>query len=119
MSLQVFGAAAFRAAQERGFALAEAAEEAVRALRGDWEVVTPAQMAVVTFRCAPAGLDEPGRDALNRSLAAALVADGYAMISTTILRGRTVLRMCTINPRATEAEVRETVRRLAQAKAQM
>jgi aromatic-L-amino-acid decarboxylase len=35
------------------------------------------------------------------------------MLSTTILRGRTVLRMCTINPRTTEAEVRETIRRLA------
>jgi aromatic-L-amino-acid decarboxylase len=41
-----------------------------------------------------------------------MIADGFAMLSSTALRGQTVLRMCTINPRATEADVRETIRRL-------
>jgi hypothetical protein len=35
------------------------------------------------------------------------------MISTTTLRGRVVLRMCTINPRTAEGDVRETIARLA------
>jgi aromatic-L-amino-acid decarboxylase len=34
------------------------------------------------------------------------------MISSTVLRGRTVLRMCTINPRAMAEDVRETIQRL-------
>jgi len=34
------------------------------------------------------------------------------MVSSTVLRGRTTLRMCTLNPRATEADVDETIARL-------
>jgi glutamate/tyrosine decarboxylase-like PLP-dependent enzyme len=105
MSLQVFGLDAFRAAVARGIRLAEAAEEAVRASAA-FEVVTPAQLAIVTFR------HRGGGDDLQRRLAAALLADGYAMLSTTELCGRVVLRLCTINPRTTEDEVRETVARL-------
>ncbi len=52
------------------------------------------------------------RSEVVRRIAAALAADGFALLSTTELRGRTVLRLCTINPRTTEGDVRETVRRL-------
>jgi len=41
-----------------------------------------------------------------------MIADGFAMVSSTVLRGQTVLRMCTINPRTIEADVRETIKRL-------
>jgi aromatic-L-amino-acid decarboxylase len=112
MSLKVFGRDAFRSALERGFALAEAAEAAVRALPG-WEVVTPAQMGVVTFRCTPPGTADAVRDQLNKALVEAMIEDGFAMISSTVLRGQTVLRMCPINPRTTDDDVQETVRRLA------
>jgi hypothetical protein len=44
-----------------------------------------------------------------------LIADGYAMISSTVLRGQTALRMCPINPRTTQADIRETLRRLEKA----
>ncbi len=49
MSLKVYGAAAFRAAVEHGLALAEHAE---RRLAHDpaWELMTPAQLGIVTFR---------------------------------------------------------------------
>jgi hypothetical protein len=42
-----------------------------------------------------------------------MIADGYAMVSSTLLRGRVALRMCTLSYRATDAEVHETVRRLS------
>ena len=35
----------------------------------------------------------------------AAIADGYAAPSTTVLDGRSVVRLCTINPRTTEREV--------------
>lgn len=111
MSLQVFGRSGFEAAVNRGFELAEVAETAVRELPG-WEVVTPAQMGVVTFRCVPEGMPAGQVDRLNGELASALIADGFAMVSTTVLRGQTVLRLCTINPRATEEDVRTTIGRL-------
>jgi glutamate/tyrosine decarboxylase-like PLP-dependent enzyme len=112
MSLQVFGRAGFEAAVNRGFELAERTERAVDELSG-WEVVTPAQMGVVTFRRVPAGMPAEQVNRLNRELVDEVIADGFAMISSTVLGGRTVLRLCTINPRTTEDDVRQTVGRLA------
>jgi glutamate/tyrosine decarboxylase-like PLP-dependent enzyme len=111
MSLKVFGRSGFQAALDRGFELARVAEAAVRAQPG-WEVVTPAQMGIVTFRWVPPGLEETARDRLNKALVQAMMADGFAMISSTVLRGRTVLRLCTINPRTSDGDVLETIRRL-------
>ena len=107
MSLKVFGAAAFRDAIDRGFHLAEVAERRLRQ-SGRWEILSPAQMAIVAFRHA-------GDDTLNQRLAAALKASGYAFLSTTTLGGRTALRLCMINPRTTEADVIGTIERLEDA----
>ena len=111
MSLQVFGRSAFQEAVNHGFEMAEVAEAATREL-SNWEVVTPAQMGVVTFRCIPEDLSPEELNCLNRELVEEMIADGFAMISSTILREQTVLRMCTINPRTAEADVRETIKRL-------
>jgi glutamate/tyrosine decarboxylase-like PLP-dependent enzyme len=104
MSFQVFGAAAFRSAIDHGFELAEIAERRLRE-PGCWEILSPARMAIVAFRHA-------GDDALNARLAAELKASGYAFLSTTTLRGRTALRLCTINPRTTADDILETIDRL-------
>jgi glutamate/tyrosine decarboxylase-like PLP-dependent enzyme len=104
MSFQVFGAAAFRSAIDHGFELAEIAERRLRE-SGCWEILSPAQTAIVAFRHA-------GEDALNAHLAAELKASGYAFLSTTTLRGRTALRLCTINPRTTADDILETIDRL-------
>jgi glutamate/tyrosine decarboxylase-like PLP-dependent enzyme len=117
MSLQVFGADAFAAALERTFYLAEYAEKQLRA-RNNWEITSSAQMAVVTFRYVPKGQQsgsvESGRriDALNRAIAARMQEQGFALVLTTELRGQTVLRLCTINPRTTEEDIAKTVEAL-------
>jgi glutamate/tyrosine decarboxylase-like PLP-dependent enzyme len=117
MSLQVFGAEAFAAAGERTFYLAEHAEKQLRA-RSNWEITSPAQMAVVTFRYVPQSLRDSAMegarriDALNRAIAARMQAQGFALVLTTELRGRTVLRLCTINPRTTEEDIAKTVEAL-------
>ena len=109
MSLQVFGLAAFRRAVERGLDLARLAEDCLRA-SPRFAVVTPAQLAMVTFRFRTrAGVDE---ESTNRRLVEAVNADGYAMISSTVLAGRTALRLCTINPRTTDQEIEATVARI-------
>ncbi len=102
---------AFRAAVARGIALAEAAEAHLRATP-PWEVVTPAQLAVVTFGYAPPGRSADEVDRLNARLVDALFADGFAAVTSTVLRGQTVLRLSTITPRTTEADVRGTLDRL-------
>ena len=122
MSLQVFGADAFTAAIERTFYLAEFAEQQLLA---DvlWEITTPAHMAVITFRAVPANWKANSSDAtvkkkidaLNRAVAARMQAEGFALVLSTELRGQTVLRLCTINPRTTEDDIRKTIDALAEA----
>jgi glutamate/tyrosine decarboxylase-like PLP-dependent enzyme len=113
MSLKVFGLDAFRQAVGRGVLLAEAAEAVLRE-SASWQVVTSAQLGIVTFRYLAPGRANDEIDALNQEILARMLADGYAMLSSTILRGRPVLRLCTINPLTTEADIRETVQRLEQ-----
>ncbi len=106
LTFRTHGAAAIRAAIARGIELAEFAE---RCVRNDprYEVVTPAQLAIVTFALVGADGDEHARRA------AALAEDGFAAVSSTTLRGRSVLRLCTINPRTREDDVVQTLERLA------
>jgi glutamate/tyrosine decarboxylase-like PLP-dependent enzyme len=111
MSLQVFGRDAFENAIERGIQLAERAESALRSTP-DWEILSPARLGVVCFRRAAPDRSEEELDALQSALVSELVADGYAFLSSTRLRGRTVLRMCTINPRTTDADIDGTINRL-------
>jgi aromatic-L-amino-acid/L-tryptophan decarboxylase len=113
LSLRTFGLAAFREAIARGIEIAEVAQRELQQARG-WEIVTPAQLAVVTFRFNPGGLDEPAVDALQGRMVEAMLANGYAFATSTVLAGRPVLRFCTINPRTTDDEIRETVRRLTE-----
>lgn len=111
MSLKIFGAAAFRRAITRGLELAELAERELRA-RGCWEIVTPARMAIVSFRYAPAGADPEQMERVTQALVGRMMADNFAVVTSTVLHGRTALRLCTINPRTTEDDIRETVARL-------
>src|SRR2546423_10502773 len=104
LSLQTFGVAAFREAITRGFELAELAERELRARKG-WEILSPAQMATVCFRFGES-------DELQTRLVDAMMKDGYALLTSTELRGRACLRLCTINPRTTEADIIGTVDRL-------
>jgi aromatic-L-amino-acid decarboxylase len=113
LSLQVFGLAAFRNAIARGLALAELAEEALRRSSA-WEIVTPAQLAVVTFRCALPGLSEAEADARHARIVEAMTEEGFAVVTSTVLSGRPVLRLCTINPRTSDEDIEETIRRLTE-----
>jgi aromatic-L-amino-acid decarboxylase len=99
MSVHYFGLDAFRTAMERGFELAEFAESKLRAMPG-WEVVTPANMGIVTFH-------HPSADYEN--IHNEMLANGFALATSTVLKGRKVLRFCTINPRTTEDDVTRTL----------
>jgi glutamate/tyrosine decarboxylase-like PLP-dependent enzyme len=88
--------------------LAETAEGMVRTMP-HWEVVSPAQLGVLAIRYAPPGTAQAELDQIQRALVNALIDDGYAMVATTVLRGTTVLRFCTINPRTTVEDLRESL----------
>jgi aromatic-L-amino-acid decarboxylase len=42
----------------------------------------------------------------------AVLQDGFALITSTVLRQRTVLRTCTINPRTTNDDIDRSLERL-------
>ncbi len=111
LSLKAFGLEAFRAAVARGFELARIAEARLRE-SSCWEVVTPAQMGIVSFRYVEAGRSAEELDAMNERAAAGITASGFAVLASTTLLGRTTLRLCAINPRTTEEDIRETIARL-------
>ena len=111
MSLKTFGLAAFREAVEWGITLAELAERRLRQA-GGFEIVTPAQLGVVSFRFVGSGGSAEELEEINQRLVGEMIADGYAVLTSTVLRGQTVLRLCTINPRTTEEEIDETIRRI-------
>ena len=99
---------AFRAAITKGIENAEIVESL---LRNDdcWEIITPAQLGIITFRYRADGLDESVLNELNNHIAQDIIYSGYAMLSPTILGGKHVLRMCTINPRTTYDDLKQTV----------
>lgn len=106
LTLRTYGLDALASAVQRGMDLAVVAQRAVESEPG-LDVVTPAQLGIVTFSVR--GLDDAG----HVRLAAAVTAAGYAALSSTVLAGRTVLRLCTIHPGTTDDEIRQTVHRMA------
>jgi glutamate/tyrosine decarboxylase-like PLP-dependent enzyme len=104
LSMNTFGLAAFRDAVTRGFELAEFAETELRA-RGDCEILSPAEMGIVAFRFGK-------EDELQTKLVELMLRDGFAFLTSTTLKGRIALRLCTINPRTTEADIVQTIDRL-------
>lgn len=106
LAFHVYGMRRIREAIEHGIALAEHAE---RTLHDDdrWRIVTPARLGIVTFERPGAAEDE------HAARAAALAREGYAVVTSTAVRNRSVLRLCTINPRTTEQDIDSTIDRLA------
>ena len=111
MSIKAFGLDTFREAIGIGLENARFAEQ--RLLQNAcWEIVTPATLGVVTFRYRRPGASETELDAINLAISSKIGASGFAMVMTTELRGKTVLRMCPINPRTTQLDIEETIRRM-------
>jgi hypothetical protein len=91
------------------------ADVAETTLRADprWTVVTPSQMGIISFRWNDPSRSEKEIDAITSRSVDLMRADGYALVMSTILRGRPALRLCPIHPGTTADEIRETIRRLA------
>ncbi len=118
MTFKVFGLDAISQAIQAGFENAELAEALLRDA-GCWEIVTSAQMAIVTFRYRPADGDEALANQVTHDLVGALLEDGYAFASGTQLREKTVLRMCCNNPRTTPEDLKETIAVMGQLAAKL
>lgn len=111
LTLQTLGTKTMEQMIDHGCALAQLAEREISA-SPDWEIVSHAQLGIVNFRFAPAGCSAAELDELNQRISKEITSSGYAQIFTTELRGKKVLRMCTINPQTTQEDILETIARL-------
>lgn len=109
LSVSYFGVENIREAIARGVRRAEHAEERLRA-RGDFEILSPAQLGILCFRARPAGVNDPAAlDALNERINARVNDTGRFLISSTRLRDCYSLRLCTQVHRMTEEDVDEVI----------
>lgn len=111
LTLQILGTRLIGSAIEHGFQLAEWAEEAIRE-KENWEIVSGAQLAMVNFRYAPEGLSGEETDLLNEKISERILDSGFAAIFTTVLEGKTVLRICALHPETTKEDMRKTIQLL-------
>jgi len=109
LSIKFWGADAIGSAIQAGLEQAEFAEEIIRHCQA-LEVVTPAQMGIICFGVRPNTASRKTASEMNRSVVERVIRNGLAMISTTVLRGQTVLRMCTINPRTSQDDLVRTLK---------
>lgn len=107
MSIRTYGAERFRTSVQRGIELAEFAESYLRQKPEMWDIVTPAQIGVVCFALKDW---KPGEHAARAKY---LSDSGFACVSSTMLKDRSVLRLCTINPLTTEDDIAKTIDMLA------
>jgi aromatic-L-amino-acid/L-tryptophan decarboxylase len=112
MSLKVFGVEAFRQAVDWGIELAEFAERTLRNTP-NWEITSPAWIGIVSFRYyRDDALTPEEEDEINQLIVDQMTKEGYAFVSTTILKERKVVRMCIINPRTTQEDILGTIERM-------
>ena len=105
ISIHYFGLAAFRQSIDRCIDLTEHAQRRIEA-SSQLELVTPASLGVVTFRRHPPGLDdERALDLINADLVARISEDGEVFLSTGLVRGREMLRLCILNHSTSQAIV--------------
>lgn len=112
MSVQTFGVGAFRRAIDGTLDLAERCEAYVRESEV-LELVHPASLGVVCFRVgAPRDMRVADMERLNERVQARVIDSGFAMMSSTRLKGAYALRFCILNHTTTWADVKETLERL-------
>ncbi len=110
MSLKTFGLDSFKKAIQYTIDLAEQTEAILRK-SSNWEITSPATLAIINFRYHPIGyhLTEEELDRINQNISNKIIASREALLVTTVLQGQIVLRMCLINPRTTFEDIRDTI----------
>lgn len=110
LAIKHFGLARYRAVISRTMDLARHAQDMLEAMP-DIQVVSPAVLSVVCFRYVPSGeSDERSIEAVNQEIRRRIWDSGRAMITSTRVRGRYVLRLCVVNHNTRRKDVEEVVR---------
>ncbi len=116
MAIKHFGLARYRAVISRTMDLAHYGQELLERTPGI-EIVSPVALSVVTFRYVPPSLRGAGGELdahrleeINDEIRRRIWDSGRAMLSSTRVRGRYVLRLCVVNHNTRRADVEELVR---------
>ena len=107
LTLQVLGTELMGSAIDQGFKLADLVQENISS-KPNWEIVSYAQLAMVNFRYAPKDLTKEQIDSLNEQVSQRICDSGFAVLFTTILHGKTVIRFCGIHPETTKEDIETT-----------
>ena len=110
MSIKTYGLDTFKKAVTYNIQLADDVEKILRKSK-NWEIISPATLAVINFRYNPIGLNlsEKEIDELNQKISQRIMESKEALLVTTLLNKQVVLRMCLINPKTTINDVKETL----------
>ncbi|KAJ5327782.1 PLP-dependent transferase [Penicillium brevicompactum] len=93
---------------DRGVQLAEEAEAILRD-RTHWNIVSPAQMAIVVVRFQPETVPDRELDHLNQKIADVSLERNVVAVQTVHLDKMLALRMCIINPRLTSQNLKKVL----------
>ena len=119
MTLKHFGVRRVGQAISHAMDLARHAQGLLEAIPAI-EVVTPVSLSTFTFRYVPNGLEgEAEIEALNRKLLGAIWDSGRALLSSSRVRGKYVIRFCVVNHNTRRADVEEVVQLIADLGAQL
>lgn len=97
---------------DHGIHLTELVEDALRSLPG-WDIITPASLAILTFRYNAKGRSEEILEKINTGISKELLDSNAASVMTVRLKdGLLALRVCCINPQLTSDDIAELVANL-------
>ena len=105
MSVSYFGVDAISDEIDNAFKRARLLESLVRQ-SANFATLCKAQFGIFCFRAKPGGVDDAELDSLNEKINARVVSNGRFLISSTRLRGKFSLRMCTLGFRTTEDDIK-------------
>ena len=115
LAIQTFGLDAFRRSIDRAIDLTLGAQRKIEA-DDRLELVTGASLGVLTFRRRGGRNDPDDRvDRLNERIVASLAVDGDVLLTSTLIAGRYVIRLCVLNHTSGRADVEHALERVASA----
>jgi len=111
MSIKTYGLNAFKKAITYSVDLTDQTEDLLRK-SFNWEIVSPATLAIINFRYNPINKDLTERelDVLNQEISTKVIDSQEALLVTTVLQNQVVIRMCLINPKTTLKHIKDTLK---------
>ncbi|HDR8072463.1 TPA: aminotransferase class V-fold PLP-dependent enzyme [Bacillus cereus] len=111
MSMKIFGLNTFRKAINKGIHLTEQTEKMIEK-SVDFQLISTG-MGVVTFRFVPQNISSKEEiNRINEEITKKLNQSGFALVSTTILGEKKVIRICPLHPATTIEDISNTLEKL-------